>query len=207
MSSSAASPISCFLAMARSKRSGDVEVYSDAGNRRGVGSWGCYAKRKDGRGGEFERAGLLKGSLDNSELCEIRAIANSLHSLVKSGMIDRGEFVVVRCDNVGAGNRINAPANRDKRQNIVELNRCAQWIRDFASRNGFTLSVRFVKGHQPETSKDVHAFGNRRADALASSFFKDKYKIPKARPTISSAARAAKLAATVAKLTTGKVSA
>lgn len=191
--------------MAKVKRA--VEVYSDAGNRRGVGSWGCYAKRIDGRGGEFERAGILRGSLDNSELCEIRAIANSLHSLVRAGMIERGELVVVYCDNIGAGRRINAKRNKLSREKVVELNNCAQWIRDFAASNGFSLAVRFVKGHQPETSKDIHAAGNRRADALASSFFKSKFKTPKARPTLSSAARAAKIAATVAKLSAGKVSA
>jgi hypothetical protein len=151
----------------RRKRRGDVEIYTDAGNRNGVGSWACYALRKDGRGGEFERSGPLRGFLDNSESCETRAIANALHAVFLAGYIDAGDLVVIRSDNMGAVQRINDRtfARKPAKRHIWEA---ADYARKLAKKGKFELHCRHVKGHQPLTSSDIHAEGNRRVDKLCS---------------------------------------
>ncbi len=126
-------------------------------------------------------------------------------------MIEAGELVVVRCDNQGVCLKLlNPPSRPPAKRNLRLVYDCAKWIRDLAEAKGFELSIRHVKGHQPESCKDVDAVGNRRADALATSIFLKPAKVkkpPRANPTPSSAARAAKISATVAKLTLGKVQA
>lgn len=146
----------------------EVAVYCDASRRLPLlGAWGCVIVRPGAP--PFEASGPFKSELRSSTLGEVQAAANAVHAAVKAGLVEPGDHVVIRCDNMAAVQWLNGePFKRRKSNNRKDFRAIIDAAGLIAARGGFTFSALWVKGHQPKASGDPHAIHNRRADQLCS---------------------------------------
>lgn len=155
-----------------------VDLYTDAGVKDGLATWGAVCS-PTGRG-LVERCGRMRDDLADTTAAELRAMANGLHSMIRAGVIEREDCVRLICDNVRAvavvnGANIKLGRKRDRRRGAIEK------LRELADAAGIALKAAFVKGHQRISSEDPHAPFNRRADELCTQARKDKSP-PKPKP-------------------------
>jgi len=139
-----------------------VDLYTDAGVKDRVATWGAVCA-PPGRG-HVERSGRMRDNLADTTAAELRAMANGLHAMIRAGVIERGDEVVIRCDNFRAVDVVNGahvPPKTRERHGIA-----VRKLKAMAIEAGIVLIAKRVNGHQPITSEDPHAPFNRRADAL-----------------------------------------
>lgn len=143
-----------------------VAIYTDASIFQNRGAWATVIIREGSP--PVESAGMLKGGFRSSASTEIAAIANALHFARRSGLVERGDRVEVRSDNMAAVLRIRGGV-RDRGKTDPRLIEVATYIAGFAELVGVELVALHVKGHQRLDSRDPHAFHNRRCDQLCSA--------------------------------------
>jgi len=144
-----------------------VTIYTDASIYRGVGSWATVILRA---GNDLvELSGKLRGSFQSSTAVEGAAIANALWHARRAGLIEPGDDVTVRSDNLSIVQRIaQARAGfpwRDARD--PDIMRAVESVLTTVGAVDVQVRFRWVKGHQRLDSDDPHMIYNRRCDDLA----------------------------------------
>lgn len=145
-----------------------VHLYTDAGVKDGLATWGCVAV-VDGVA-TFEASGRMRGETADSTLAELRAAANALHKVIRAGIVQRGDSVWLICDSawtVGlVRGKVSPGGAHPKRAAARRHAEALAVVHKVASDSGLILTARGVKGHQPLKSKCPHAPHNRRCDQL-----------------------------------------
>jgi len=172
-----------------------VNLYTDAGVRNGVATWGavCAPKGRE----RVERCGRMREDLKDTTAAELRAMADGLHSMLRAGVIQRGDEVKLFCDNQDAVAKLNG-ATPMKREKQARHRDAVGKVLDMAALAGVKVKGAHVKGHQKLTSTCPHAPFNRRADELCTLARQGEPPKPRrivtAAPAVSRARRALEMA-------------
>lgn len=138
-----------------------VRLYTDAGIRNGVATWGIVALLPEG-GEPIEAKGRFRQSTGCSTTAELRAIANALHRLARLGHLPPGSAVRVMTDSRHAVDRLTGRMTvRPQSPAAV----AAEVVLRIARDRGLSLKVGWVPGHKPDSHSE-HAPWNNRADRL-----------------------------------------
>lgn len=142
----------------------NVDIYTDASIvKGGRGAWACVVLRGDDR---RESSGALRGEFPSSTAVEAAAMANALHFARMNGLVEAGDLVTFRSDNMNAVGRINGAARNAK---CPTIGKAVAYVLDQANRHAIAVQAEWVKGHQPIYSTDPHAPHNRRCDTLCTA--------------------------------------
>jgi ribonuclease HI len=184
-----------------------VLLYTDASVMQGVGAWGVVALRVGMR--PLQHAAIMRDPTKSSTHTEIRAVANGLHLAMKSGHIQPGDEVELRCDCQSVVGILNGAAftkrvTAKRAASREQLQQAAQVVRDMLAKRGCTMTAVWIKGHASEANGD-HGLQNRWCDMNARRVAKAEVKKREATKTREAAAR--KHAARAARLLTSRVSA
>lgn len=142
----------------------NVDLYTDASIYGGEGGWATVIIRGDEEPVEY--SGKLRGYFGSSTAVEAAAIANGLHQARKAGLVERGDTVTVRSDNMNALHRLT---NGNKRKCDPMIRKAIDHVLKLAADIGVELAAEWVKGHQTLDTPDPHAIYNRRCDELCSA--------------------------------------
>lgn len=150
-----------------------ITMFTDASffDKTGAAAWALWAKSQRG---VIRSAGLIRRTVIHSSEAELLAIANGLHCVVKSSILERGDAVLIQADNLHALGCIGkqksigqfkkprpsmSPVMREASESIVAL----------AIEHELEIRTRHVKAHsgtgQPRLW--VHTDCDRRCRAIA----------------------------------------
>lgn len=143
-----------------------VNIYSDASIKLHRGYWGAVVIRFGHVRQEW--SGTLRGTFGSSAAVEAAAAANAIHVARRAGLIERGDIVWLRTDNLVVVDRINLKLVKVKKVDPAILSAISH-VHDAAVKCGVELHAEWVKGHQRLDSTCPHSLHNRRCDQLASA--------------------------------------
>lgn len=139
-------------------------LYTDASSYHATqaGAWAGILVLPNGS--EHEAHGPLRGEIGSSTMAEACAVANSLHTFGKAGLIPQRSIVRVVCDNQPVIKYVNG-----KKARSADVKRACATIFELKKKLGITLHGEWVKGHQPayRAKSDPRVEYNRRCDSLA----------------------------------------
>lgn len=147
-------------------RPAHVEIFTDAGILAARAAWAAVAVRADGRGGIVEACGTMRRELLDANDAEAKAAANGLHKVRLAGLIEPGERVVIRCDNLVVVERWRQPPSKFRKPARPGIAEAFAIIRQLAADLQCKVEFRHVKGHGDLSSGDRLAIFNARADFL-----------------------------------------
>lgn len=120
---------------------------------------GGYGVWVAGQRGKQAFGGAISGTKDSSEI-ESKALCNGLYHGIKSGLICRGDTVLMQSD-CDAALKLLA-CKRTPRESEFDI---LDWMADTTMKNGITLTFRHVKGHT--NKKDSRSKAQDHCDKLA----------------------------------------
>lgn len=164
-----------------------VTVITDASLSRGIGGW-AGAIIASGRRATY--SGRLKGEIVCINMAEVAAVANTLYSGLRDGLIAAGDHVILQVDNLWACNAIAAGSapprstknlgrkerarrRRQQRRGTADLDaaraRVVNYVSSLLVDHRLTIDVRHIKAHLKLKDREARNHVHERIDRLANA--------------------------------------
>lgn len=123
-----------------------ITLFTDAGfcPNTNIGTWAAWAKFDNNQTMRF--SGVLKGFVHNSDVAELRAMANGIHCAVSFFKPPQGTIMIVQCDCQNAIGAIIGTAYKNKTNE--QIKDALKTIKETQIRNKLSIRCRHVGSHK-----------------------------------------------------------